>query len=416
MAMTLARELRYALAVASSLTPSLALAEGEISGWRHGIPFAYETGLLDEFGFGETRKRLAENGVNIHFSLTGWYQDIVSGGLEEESEASASYDFQLYFDTAKMGLWNGGSAVLRFEGKTDDFGVNPFTGAIIPVNFDAAVPAPGKEDFLTTEFWYGQRFADDKAEVVGGMWDLARFFDVSPFSGPYHYRFANAHMFFNSVLLPYAQYNRLGGVFLYRPNDLLTITTAFADPNSTANDLDWFDEGDYDIFHEWRVFGPVLTKLPTMASAGFVYRDQEMTTLSGGTTDSDWAGYLNFNQWLYQDPNNPHQAVGLFGRYGFSDGKVNIIKNHFSLGITGDGVLIPGRPKDSVGLVGWYNDFSDDLPAVTDESSYGLEAYYRFQATDWLQITADIQYLIDPGITKGNDDTTVLGIRAVVHF
>ena len=49
-------------------------------------------------------------------------------------------------------------------------------------------------------------------------------------------------------------------------------------------------------------------------------------------------------------------------------------------------------------------------------SKRGLEAYYRFQVTSWLQVSPDVQYLIDPGLTSDNDDTLVLGLRALIHY
>lgn len=404
------------LAVLMMITPSS--ASENMSGWHHGMPFVYKEGLLDYLKF--PRAKLSENGVDMHLSGLVIGQSIVNGGISEESELSASYDLQVYLDSAKLGLWNGAYALLRAEGKTDDAGVNPYTGAIIPVNFDAMVPSPEGEGFRMTEWWFAQGFADGNFEVLLGMWDIGRFFDLVPFSGPYHYRFINAHNFFNSVLLPYAPYNILGGIATIKPAKWINVTTAIGDPHSTALDVDWFSEGDINLYHEWRFMSSPFGK-PGWYTAGLTYTNQEQATIAQdpdpattNTKDSDWAFYLNFSQWLYQNPDNHFQAIGLFGRIGFTDGEVAIIKNHFSLGISFDG-MISARPKDVFGIVGWYNRFSDDLPDNLDDSSYGFEAYYRFQLGSWLQLSPDIQYLIDPGIA-GGDDTVVLGLRALFLF
>jgi porin len=248
------------------------------------------------------------------------------------------------------------------------------------------------------------------------MWDIGRFFDLSPFSGPYHFRFLNAHMFFNSVLLPYAQYNKLGGLVTLKPSKGLTITTGVADPNSSAIEVDWFNEGDWDLLHEWRVMAEPFGKdKPTLFSLGVVYRDKDQPRLEDPTKtkSSDWAFWGNFNQWLYKNPDNPHQAIGLFGRLGITDGKINNVKHHFSMGVTFDG-MIPSRPKDVVGLVGWYNDFSDDAFIPTRGSSGGFEAFYNFRVTPWLQVSPDVQFLIDPALSADSKDTLVLGLRALV--
>ena len=397
---------------------------GHGSGFHHGIPFAYEKGLLDYMRF--PRAWLSDHGVDVHVSLMTVYQDISKGGLDDtdDDKLTNSYDAQFYLDSSRLGLWKGGFGLVRAEGKQGDSGVNPFTGAVIPVNFDAVVPKTDDVKFDFTEWWYAQAFFDGKFEILGGMWDIARFFDIAPYSGPYHYRFLNSHMFFNSVLLPYAPYNILGGVVTVKPLEWLTITTSIGDPNSTSDDIDWFDESDFDILHQWHFMARPFGK-PGTYNAGIAYRDKEQATIaqpaSGetNTDDSDWAFYANFNQSFYQNPANPHQSIGVFGRFGYSDGDVNLIEQHYSLGVSFDG-MISFRPKDVFGIVGWYNSFSDDLtdtPAVDiSDSSAGFEAYYRIQVTPWLQISPDIQYLIDPGLVEGNDDAVILGLRSLIHF
>jgi porin len=409
------------LATASALLAGMPCqASGpEGGGWHHGAPFAYDQGVFDYLGF--NRSELAENGVNVHLSLMNVYQYVADGGVNETGELSTSYDNQNYFDFGRMGLWENGFALVRAEGKSDDAGVNFDTGAIIPVNFDAMVPEPKGKSFEFTEWFYAHQFAGGKFEALVGMWDIARFFDIVPSSAPYHHRFLNAHMFFNSVLLRWAPYNILGGVALLKPTKWLTITTGIGDPNSSAADIDWFEEGDIDILHQWTFMLKPFGR-PGWFHLGVAYTDQEQSTIAQDpatpeteTKDDDWAYYGSFNQWLYQDPANPHRSIGLFGRVGVTNGDINIIERHYSFGVSFDG-MIRSRPKDAFGIVGWYNDFSGDLSSTLDDSSEGFEAYYRFQATPWLQITPDVQYLFDPGMQQGNDDTLVVGARALINF
>ena len=152
---------------------------GPESGGHHGAPFAYDKGLLDSIGF--DRSVLADKGVNVHLSQMAVYQNIADGGLDDkdDDEFSTSYDLQVYFDSAKMGLWNNGYGIIRTEGKSDDFGVNPKTGAIIPVNFDAAVPAP---HILMAELALGlskRRVTISTAGVVPAIYALAERTDVA---------------------------------------------------------------------------------------------------------------------------------------------------------------------------------------------------------------------------------------------
>jgi porin len=97
---------------------------------------------------------------------------------------------------------------------------------------------------------------------------------------------------------------------------------------------------------------------PGWFNLGVAYTSQNQATIKQDpstpemeTKGNDWAYYGSFNQWLYQDPHDPHKAVGLFGRIGITNGDINLIKRHYSLGISLDG-MIPSRPKDVFGIVG----------------------------------------------------------------
>lgn len=386
----------------------LGFADPAEGGWHHGEPFKYEVGLLNYLKF--PRDKLADHGVDVYLSGLGIGQFIVEGGIEERNRGTFSYDLQVYLDSDKLGLWKGAYGLLRLEGKVGEAGVNPYTGALVPINFDAMVPIPENTGIEATEWWIAQELFGSKAEALFGMWDIGRFFDLVPFSGPYPYRFLNAHMFFNSVLLPYAPYNILGGIVTLKPAEWLTITTGVGDPNSSADDVRWWDEGEVELLHEWRFMARPLGR-PGLFTAGFAYK----TINDSETHDSDWAVYLNFNQWLYQNPDNPEQAIGLFGRIGITDGEVNAVQNHFSAGLSFDG-MIPSRKKDVIGISGWYNNLANHLPTGFGASSAGLESYYRFQVLPWLQVSPDVQYLIKTALPKSDDDTLILGIRALILF
>ena len=79
-------------------------------------------------------------------------------------------------------------------------------------------------------------------------------------------------------------------------------------------------------------------------------------------------------------------------------------------------VYDPSCPQDIIGIVGWYNEFSDDLPNILDDRSGGFEAYYSLHLLRGISLSADVQYLIDPGLAEDSDDTLILGLRALVLF
>jgi porin len=117
--------------------------------------------------------------------------------------------------------------------------------------------------------------------------------------------------------------------------------------------------------------------------------------------------------FAYQEP-----GVGLYFRFGYTPEDRNPWHISVSGGLSGRGV-IPGRPYDRLGfgvygLIG-SGDLEDQViigDFVTDE--VGIEAFYNFAITPWLQVSADIQW-VAPGIAS-YDDAVVLGTRIFTQF
>ena len=92
---------------------------------------------------------------------------------------------------------------------------------------------------------------------------------------------------------------------------------------------------------------------------------------------------------------------------------MNPFNRHYTCGISFDG-MVPDRPEDTFCIGFFHDETSDDFPDVlgtTDRT--GFEGYYKVQATPWMQITPDVQYLINPGI-EDRDDTLVIGLRMLI--
>jgi porin len=135
-----------------------------------------------------------------------------------------------------------------------------------------------------------------------------------------------------------------------------------------------------------------------------------------------WSVYYNFDQYVWSPAGDPTRGIGPFFRFGLSDGVANPIKYAYNVGIGGLGI-VPGRPRDSVGI-GWARtEFSDHLvPFLRQQLGLGLdredaiEMYYNAAITKWLNVSLDLQ-IIEPGLKKTLDsggqledvDTIVVG-------
>ena len=68
----------------------------------------------------------------------------------------------------------------------------------------------------------------------------------------------------------------------------------------------------------------------------------------------------NFDQYFYQDTKDPTQGIGVFGRFGTSDGKANPVAQFYSFGFGGKG-MIPTREQDRFGIGYYYLKVSGEL-------------------------------------------------------
>ena len=79
-----------------------------------------------------------------------------------------------------------------------------------------------------------------------------------------------------------------------------------------------------------------------------------------------------------------------------------------------------GRPKDRMGIGGWYTGLSDKYVDTLDDfgigvrDAYGLEIYYNFEINPWLHFTADFQAVENSH--KGDDTVIIPGFWLVMSF
>ena len=93
--------------------------------------------------------------------------------------------------------------------------------------------------------------------------------------------------------------------------------------------------------------------------------------------------------------------VMVFGRLGWSDGGAAIASKALNLGL----LWKPGHYDDLLGIAATVADLSiSSQPMQTT-----VEAFYRLDLSDNLALTADVQYLKNPG--SNANDPLVLGLR-----
>jgi porin len=394
--------------------------------------------------WGGIRNEWASKGVAFDLSLTQIGMSVVDGGKNQGWEYTGRGNLTINVDTGKLGLWPGGSFMVEFEGNYNK-SINLDTGAIMPVNTSQFFPTAGKREVNIPAVAFTQFLSQHFAVMLGKLDTISA--DANEFAhGKGDKQFFNLSFNINPAALLTSPSSALGaGVMVLPTGDpgaaIITLTAIDADGVANRSGFDTAFDGDTTYALEGRVrtnfFGLTGHQLAggTYSSKDYAYLSQDLRfiIMEGAIEKEDhsWCFYYNFDQYLYEP--RREQGVGIFGRFGASDGDANPVHYIYSIGVGGKGV-IPGRSLDSFGLGYYFIDISS--PKFTGPISareffrdeYGVEAYYSIAITPWMQLTPDIQVirpaqkkessLDESGISikKNIDTATVIGARLHMIF
>ena len=137
-----------------------------------------------------------------------------------------------------------------------------------------------------------------------------------------------------------------------------------------------------------------------------------------GSKDGSYHVGLQLSHLLQEDPSRPGNGWGLFVRGGFSDGNPNPFQSWISGGIGGKG-LWDARPDDAFGVGAFFYRASDQLrdtlnPLIDLGDEYGMEFYYDFPLTPWMNVGLDLQII--NSLRSAADSAIIGGLRTHLRF
>jgi porin len=385
---------------------------------------------VDWFG---TRARMASRGVQLDIDNVHTFQNITSGGIDRTGRYIGAGEVVLKLDSQRMGLWPGGFLLLRGEAAFGS-GVNPATGALLPVNTRPVLPLPARDEMVLSHVVLTQ-FLHEKFAVALGKLDTSGG-DANEFAhGRGDEKFMNLAFSLNPVALRTVPYSTLGMGFVFLPTKDFTVSFSAIDTEgrTTRTGFDTLFKDGTTLASEARLtvrpFGLTGHQL-----IGFAWSNGDFTSLSQdprmvignlffGTSpkreSGSWAVMYNFDQYLYQKTSDPSQGFGIFGRFGISDGKANPIHQFYSFGFGGKG-MIPTRDQDRFGIGYYYMKIGDDLrdtfpPLLLNRAGLdheqGVELFYNVAVTPWLHVTPDLQF-----IDSARNKAPLIGVnRKAIH-
>jgi porin len=395
----------------------------------------------DWFGL---RTKMADNGVQLDFDNVHTFQNVISGGIDTTGRYLGNAEIVLKLDSQKAGLWPGGFLLVRGEAAFGT-GVNLATGAILPVNTRPILASPARDEMVLSHVVLTQ-FLHQKFAVALGKLDTTGG-DANEFAhGRGDDNFMNLAFSINPVALRTVPYSTLGTALVFLPTKDLTVTFSAIDTEgvSTRAGFDTLFKDGTTLGTEARLtIRPLGLTGHHLISALWSNKDfsslnQDPRIIIGdvlfGTPlrkeSGSWAFMYNLDQYFYQK--HPSQGIGIFARFGISDGKANPVHRFYSVGLGGRGV-IPGREQDRFGIGYYYMKISDELrdtlpPLLRTrlglEHEQGVELFYNVAVTPWLHVTPDLQFvdsardkapLIGPD-RKAIGTAVVAGLRIKIDF
>jgi porin len=402
------------------------------------------------------RDELGKKGVVFDVDLLLTPQSVMTGGRDTGSEFWGNADYTLNVDTGKLGLWPGGFLKLSAD---SGFGRNVFldSGALVPVNTPALIPAPGAQTTALTNATFTQFVSTKLGFMAGKVYTLDGF--QGEFAGNYRTQFLNTALVF-PMALDLVPLSAFGGGIITIPWENVLLSALLLDPSGTPTDNDLsaaFSDG-FTVVAGGKVtikpFGLVghqqlggmwsdktrlaLSQDPSnisrmLLTSQFPLLGDPGSPLHGflerffpqllapaqppRAENSTWAMYYGFDQYLWHPSGDPKRGIGIFFTFGASDGIVNPIKYSYTVGIGGNGV-VPGRRQDNFG-VGWARAdvTSNFVPLLRTQLDLGLdhedvvEMYYNAVLTPWLNAALDLQ-IVMPALKK-SISTSVIGLSGV---
>jgi len=409
------------------------------------IPLADYSGSLSErshlFGdFSGSRSEWAARGVTFDIDYNQYFQGVVDGGIDTDSEYGGTIDYNMIVDFDRMGLIPGGLLLMKAVSRYGR-SINGISGALIPVNTDATHPATTTLDD-NVALWlpvinYTQFFSETFALSIGKMDMYGTTNEFSGGQGRTQWWNLNLAMPLSPVLI--VPYSVLGVAAVYIPSPDLIITGLVCTSSDTSNNSGFHKLDDGLTALVTLVYQYNMNGLPggftLMPGYGWDNKFNEINgrlTIDDGqlvasTKDTTW--FFSADMWQYlwveddvnqlidtADGRQDLQGVGVFSRIETADKDTNPADLYFTVGLNAKG-LIPGRDNDAMGIAYSYTSMNKGrfLDAIGIEgSSTAWELFYNLELTPAVHVTLDAQVV--SSVLPNIDTATILGTSLQMRF
>jgi porin len=398
------------------------------------------------------RARLEQEGVSFSGEIKNESVANGSGGERKGGANAGQLTFGAKFDADKLAGLPGGLIGITL---VDRWGRN--------LNADAGIPALqltdeafGRDKIVRlVEFYYDQKLFNGMLEVKGGRLPVGAdfFYENCDFLnltfcggqpgnilGGYIYNFPVSQMggvakmnlpssFQFEVGIYDSNTNYLGT----KPDVALLPTFAPSAPNSgvlVPVELNW--RGSFNgLASVWKIGGWYDSQKAEQAVAA--------AGVAGVTPNfqrGEYGGYVSIFQQLvspgsFKDAQDREHGVFTFFNLTVGDHRTSVLDYQVAWGLQKVGTFA-SRPEDQIGFAAGTTHVNSSIASAeaaaipirgVQHNEYPLEAWYGWQATPWLNLKLDLQYVINPGgfdarnsLEGAHGNAIVVGLRTVLKL
>ena len=342
------------------------------------------------------------------FSFTLDYSATVIGASNtlgnEDTFAGGAVRFFGQWDLVGRDSGNTGSFIWKVENRHKYTDIPP-NGTKNEIGY-VGIISPTFSDIGTrlTNLYWKQNLNQNRVEIIAGMIDVTDWVDVyalaSPWTGFSNFAFATG-----GATIPTPDDATLGAYLNFMVTDNLYVIGGFADSNADSTDpFEGFDTfGDHEFFK--------TIELGWVTSQDRFFLDNTHLTF-WHADEREVAGVNDGWGVSFSWSHSFDEKWMPFLRGGYADDGGTLLQKSLSAGLG----YHWGKNNSLLGLgLNWGQPNEDTFgPGLDDQ--YTVELFSRLQVTEYLQITPDIQYVIDPALNPEEDHSWVFGLRARLIF
>lgn len=346
-----------------------------------------------------------EHGFSFTLDYTAGFVGATHTLNDEDFFSSGAARFYGSWDLVGRESGNTGTFVWKIENRHKYTDIPP-NGTASQIGY-AGVSYPTLSDIGTrlTNLYWKQNLYQGRMEVIAGMIDTTDWVDLYALASPWT-GFSNFVFATGGASIPTPDDAAIGLYINGMLTDNLYLIGGFADSNADSTDpFNGFDT----FFSDNEYFKTI--ELGWTTSQDRFYLDNTHITFwhaderEEAGVSKGWGVNFSFSKSI-------DEKWMPFLRAGYADDGGSLLQKTISTGL---GYHL----KDDISLLGlgfnWGQPNVDTFGPDLDDQ-YTIELFCRLQVTQNIQITPDIQYLINPALNPDEDDSWVLGLRARVVF